>query len=205
MVMDPAGIHSVTKYSVTSSLAIVPKSQHKLKGAFRVCCQDFFFFFCSEWGVNLCAWHWAGAWWETGAPLFCGVPSSPQEPRTFRSFDKCFWSFSFLLPSWKWQGNSHATAQYLNKRVCLIQLSPQDCAKWVSALFDRDNEQARRRRRGCWVARGWRWSPGLIQTFTLHSFYTLPCTLTFPDDLAHLVLNGICCIPAPNHPDGDRI
>lgn len=36
------GIHSVTKYSVTSSLAIVPKSQHNLRGAFRVCCQDLF-------------------------------------------------------------------------------------------------------------------------------------------------------------------
>ena len=81
----------------------------------------------------------------------------PWESPTLRSADKCCRCLSFLLPLWRWQGNSHATIQCLNKRVCLIQLSPQACAKWALVLCDRDNEQRARRGEG---VQGWWWVVG---------------------------------------------
>ena len=91
------------------------------------------------------SWGVMGDWWSSVlSRLF-----HPRESPTLRSPDKCCWSFSFLLPSWRWLGDSHATTQCLNKRVCLIQLSPQGCAKWALGRFDRDNEQGEWRRRGC--------------------------------------------------------
>lgn len=49
---------------------------------------------------------------------------------------------SFLLRWWGCLGDSHATAQCLNKRVYLIQLSPQGHAKWALVPCDKDNERA---------------------------------------------------------------
>lgn len=59
-------------------------------------------------------------------------------------------------------GDSHATVQSLNKRVYLIQLSPQGRAKWASALCDRDNERTGwgnggREERMEGAGRGWWW------------------------------------------------
>lgn len=51
-------------------------------------------------------------------------------------------------------GDSHATVQCLNKRVYLIQLSPQGRAKWASALCDRDNERAGWGEGGEWGVEG---------------------------------------------------
>lgn len=71
-------------------------------------------------------------------------PLHPWETPTLRSADKCCRCPSCLPFSLGRLGNSHASTQCLNKRVYLIQLSPQGRAKWVPVLFDRDNERAAR-------------------------------------------------------------
>lgn len=123
--------------------------------------------------VPLGTWHWAkramGGWrffvWQQLL--------HPWESATLRSSDKCRRCLSFLLLSWRWLGDSHAIAQCLNKRVYLIQLSPQGCAKWALVLCDRDNERAergrkkRRRRRG--VVSGGMWGGGLKRETWAHS------------------------------------
>lgn len=110
--------------------------------------------------------HLWGKWSDTlGRVPLCTEPGHNSGPLVLRSAAalpflripdsqifpmKCCRCLSFLLPSWRRLGDSHATTQCLNKRVCLIQLSPQDCAKWALVLCDRDNEWAERRRRvGC--------------------------------------------------------
>lgn len=94
--------------------------------------------------VPLCTWHQTGAQWETGDLSFARDPLRPWETPTLRSADKCCRCPSCLLFSLGRLGDSHASTQCLNKRVYLIQLSPQGRAKWVPVLFDRDNERAER-------------------------------------------------------------
>lgn len=85
--------------------------------------------------VPLCTWHQAGAQWETGDPSFASDPLCPWETPALRSTDKCCRCSSCLLFSLGRLGDSHATAQCLNKRVYLIQLSPQGRAKWVRSCL----------------------------------------------------------------------
>lgn len=98
--------------------------------------------------VPLCTWHWARAQWETGGPWFHSSPLPSLRMSNSLICRQVLRCLSFLLPSCWWLGDSHATVQSLNKRVCLIQLSPQGCAKWALVLCDRDNERAEGRTRG---------------------------------------------------------
>lgn len=84
----------------------------------------------------------AWGWGSSG----CEKPFYSWESQTLRSADKCYWASFFLLPSWRWLGDSHATTQYLHKLLCLIQLSPQGCAKWawswlMGIMSGRDEEE----------------------------------------------------------------
>lgn len=81
---------------------------------------------------------------HNGDPSFARDPLRPWETPTLRCADKCCRCPSCLLFSLGRLGDSHASTQCLNKRVYLIQLSPQGLAKWVPVLFDRDNERAER-------------------------------------------------------------
>lgn len=130
--------------------------------------------------VPFCTWHQAGAPWETGVPSSARDPLRPWESPTLRSADKCCRCPSCLLFSLGWLGDSHASTQCLNKRVYLIQLSPQGRAKWVPVLFDRDNERGREVGRRTVIGGlfwGWRGRLELIHTVIL--FFSLHATLDF--------------------------
>lgn len=118
------------------------------------------------WCCTLICWF-SWCWVHRGRLVLCCFKVDLPFPLILRSSDICCWSFFILLPSWRWQGDSHASAQSLNKQVCLIQLSLQGCAKWALVSFDRDNEWAewRKRRRWGWVVSSKRWSCGVIYYF----------------------------------------
>ena len=74
----------------------------------------------------------------------------PHPPEKLRASDvpKCCRCPSCLLFPLGRLGDSHGSTQCRNKRVHLIQSSPQGRAKWVPGSFGRDNERAERRRDG---------------------------------------------------------
>lgn len=131
-----------------------------------------------------------GGWWS----FVSRRPFHPWESASLRSSDKCCRCLSFLLPSWSWLGDSHATTQCLNKRVCLIQLSPQGCAKWALVPCDRDNERAEKRRRravGCRGLKRETWAHSDVHTsFFLYSFRAplcprWPCSFSVKWNILH--------------------